>query len=160
MIEAACPGAEVVGLDADPDVLAIAAAKAREAGSAVRFVHGYADDPPDAAPIGPGGFDKVVSSLFFHHLTRERKRAALAHARRLLRPGGELHVADWGRAQNRPMRLMFYFTQLLDGFAATSDNVAGLLPTLVREAGFAAVEEAHREMTIAGTLSFYQAEKT
>ena len=77
--------------------------------------------------------------------------------RELLKPGGELHIADWGKAQNRLMRLAFLGVQLLDGFDSTADNVRGRLVPLLEEAGFSAVEETHHEMTVFGTLSLYRA---
>jgi hypothetical protein len=99
----------------------------------------------------------VVSSLVFHHLTTENKRRTLRKIRAWLRRGGELHVADWGRAQDLLMRLAFLPIQLLDGFETTSDNVRGRLLPLMREAGFEEVAETHRERTIFGTLSLYRA---
>jgi hypothetical protein len=83
----------------------------------------------------------------------------LTRAHALLKPGGQLHIADWGQAQNLGMRLAFLGVQLLDGFATTNDNVRyGLVPFL-EAAGFAQVRETHREMTIFGTLSLYRAER-
>lgn len=55
------------------------------------------------------------------------------------------------------MRVAFLAIQLLDGFGTTADNVRGLLPTLMEEAGLRDVEETHREMTVFGTLSLYKA---
>jgi hypothetical protein len=54
------------------------------------------------------------------------------------------------------MRVAFLAIQLLDGFATTADNVRGLRPTYMTEAGFRSVEETHREMTVFGTLSLYR----
>jgi SAM-dependent methyltransferase len=153
MAKRACPGARVVGLDGDPAVLAQARAKVAAAGVDVELREGLAFAPPFA----PGSFDRVLSSLVLHHLTTEQKRRTLAAVRDLLVPGGELHVADWGRAQNALMRLAFLGVQLLDGLATTADNVAGRLPGLMEEAGFAAVVETHREMTLFGTLGLYRA---
>jgi SAM-dependent methyltransferase len=110
-----------------------------------------------ALPFETGSFDRVVSSLVFHHLSTEQKQQTLAGIRRVLRPGGELHVADWGAAQNVLMRIAFLGVQLLDGFASTADNVAGRLVPLMREAGFLAVEQTHAEMTLFGTLALYRA---
>jgi len=58
-----------------------------------------------APPFAPSSFDRVVSSLVFHHLTSENKRRTLVKVRELLRPGGELHIADWGRPHNALMRV-------------------------------------------------------
>jgi ubiquinone/menaquinone biosynthesis C-methylase UbiE len=153
MLKRACPQATVVGLDGDGDVLAIARRKVAAAGVAVALHQGMAFAPPFAA----GTFDRVVSSLLLHHLTPADKRRTLACACALLRPGGELHVADWGAAQNLLMRIAFLGVQLFDGFASTAENVAGRLVPLMEEAGFTGAGETHREMTLFGTLSFYRA---
>ena len=69
----------------------------------------------------------------------------------------QLHIADWGKAQNLLMRLAFLSIQFLDGFATTTDNVNGLLPQLIDSAGFIKVSETFSYMTVYGTLSLYQA---
>ena len=149
------PDARVVGLDGDPKVLSIAARKAAAAGVKLRFDVGlsFALSYPDAS------FDRVLSSLLFHHLTRSDKRRTIAEIRRVLKPGGQLHVADWGRPSSFLMRILFYPIQVLDGFDSTRDNVHGLLPSLFEEGGFANVS-LHRELrTIFGTLALYSARK-
>jgi hypothetical protein len=45
--------------------------------------------------------------------------------------GGQLHIADWGRAPDPLMRAAFFALQLVDGFAGTRDHVAGRLPKLI-----------------------------
>lgn len=154
MLEAAQPEARVVGIDGDPDVLALARGKVTTAGSRVSLVEGVAR----ALPFPAGAFDRVVSSLVFHHLSRDDKRRALAEARRVLRPGGTLHILDWGKAQDPFMRLAYLSVQLLDGFATTADNVRGDLLPLMVEAGFSRAEETRRWRTAFGTLSLYRAE--
>jgi ubiquinone/menaquinone biosynthesis C-methylase UbiE len=144
-------GARVVGLDADAQVLALARGKARREGRELRLVRAFAT----AAPFAAGSFDRVVSSLVFHHLTTDEKRAALGQARRLLAPGGELHVADWGEARSVAQRLAFLPVQLLDGFETTADNVRGRLLPLMQEQGFE-VTETRRLATLFGTLSLYR----
>lgn len=153
MLAAACPDAEVIGLDGDARVLALARDKIGRAGLQIELREGMAFDPP----FPRGSFDRVVSSLVFHHLETADKRRTLARIFDLLRPGGELHIADWGRAGGPLMRIAFLSVQLLDGFRTTADNVRGRMPALITEAGFTAVEETHRERTIFGTLSIYRA---
>lgn len=154
-VKRACAGAEVVGVDADERMLAVARRKATGAGTAVEFVRGYAQ----SLPFPDAAFDRVVSSLFFHHLGPDAKRAALAEAYRVLTPGGELHVADWGRGGSVVSRVLFLAVRLLDGFANTADHAAGRLPTLLAAAGFAAVRAGDRFGTACGTLELYSAEK-
>lgn len=159
ILQQACPDATIIGLDVDPEVLAIAERKAAQAGARITFVQGRVDVPPTSPVLERESFDKMVSSLVFHHLGREQKRRALAQTAGLMRPGEEMHVADWGRPQNALMRLLFYPVQLLDGFANTSDHVKGRLPDLMGEAGFADVRETRRWATVFGTLSFYKGVK-
>ena len=153
MLKRSCPEAEVIGLDGDPEILAIARAKIAASGLSIELHQGMAYAPP----FSPSFFDRVVSSLVFHHLAADDKRRTLAAMRRLLHPGGELHLADWGEAQNPLMRLAYLGVQLIDGFTSTSDNVRGLLIPMMKEAGFASVVETHHEMTLFGTLSLYRA---
>jgi ubiquinone/menaquinone biosynthesis C-methylase UbiE len=155
MVKQLHPGAGVVGVDADSKILALARSKAIRAGVGVRFEAGSAAD----LPFPGASFDRVLSSLMFHHLCREEKRAALAEARRVLRPGGELHIADWGRPHGPGMRALFLLVQLLDGFESTGDSVRGILPRLLGEAGLEAVEERRRLRTVFGTLALYSARR-
>ncbi len=155
MLKAACPDAEVAGLDGDREVLGVARSRAARLGLKVDFWEALATDPP----FGPDSFDRIVSSLLFHHLLPADKRRVLVKALGMLRPGGELHVADWGRPHGALMRGAFVAVQLLDGFPTTADSVAGLLPAYMSEAGFAPVSETDRQRTVFGTLAFYRAVK-
>lgn len=149
------PGLHLTGVDGDPAMLAQARAKAVGNAGLARFDEALAQ----SLPYADASFDCVMSSLFFHHLDRATKLAALGEACRVLRPGGALHVADWGRAANALMRIAFHGIQLLDGYANTADNVAGRLPQLMRDAGFVTATETGRHSTVFGTLSLYRAMK-
>lgn len=153
MLKRACPRAEIVGLDGDPEALAISRRKIEAAGLGIELRKGMSY----LLPFEDRSLDRVVSSLVFHHLTSENKRRTLTEIRRVLKTSGGLHVADWGGAQNLLMRIAFLGVQLFDGFATTSDNVEGRLIPMMEEAGFDGVEETHREMTLFGTLSLYRA---
>ncbi len=153
LLKQAVPTAHVVGLDADRAVLEIARKKAAEAEVEIEFHEALAWE----APFEPKSFERVVSSLVLHHLLDGDKLRTLQLVREWLRPDGELHIADWGKAQNALMRVAFLGVQLLDGFQTTTENVRrGLVPVL-RDAGFRSVAETHREMTLFGTLSLYRA---
>lgn len=152
-VKRTCPGAVVTGLDADRTVLARAARKVEGADDPVTLVEGRAD----SMPFGSGTFERVISSLFFHHLDRAAKLRVFREIHRLLVPGGELHVADWGRPGNAVMSAAFLSVQLLDGFSTTADHRHGLLPALMREAGFGEVEVTSNLNTPCGTLSLYRA---
>ncbi|MBD2307300.1 methyltransferase domain-containing protein [Chroococcidiopsis sp. FACHB-1243] len=150
------PEAEVVGLDGDPKVLEIAKTKAVKTGLKIALDRGMAFE----LPYPDRSFDRVLSSLVFHHLTRDNKVRTLKEVFRVLKPGGELHVADWGKPQNTLMRVAFLLVQMLDGFNTTADSVNGLLPELFSQAGFEDIQQTDRHMTLFGTLALYRARKT
>ncbi|WP_456425081.1 class I SAM-dependent methyltransferase [Rhodocaloribacter sp.] len=154
-IKQACPEAEVVGVDGDPEILSLAARKARRAGVSVRLDEAMSFD----LPYPEAHFDRVVSSLFFHHLSWTDKQRTAREVYRILRPGGQFHVADWGKAEHAGMRALFVFIQLLDGFGNTRDNVAGRLPELFEGAGFDEVAKTRTFSTLFGTMALYRAVK-
>ena len=143
------PEAEVVGVDGDAEMLARARAKAPN----VHFDEAMAQE----LPYDDASFDAVVTSLFLHHLTRDSKLAALAEVARVLRPGGELHVADWGPPSDPLMALAFTGIRLLDGFEPTRDNARGELPAIIESAGLTDARERGCLRTMFGTLAFYSA---
>jgi ubiquinone/menaquinone biosynthesis C-methylase UbiE len=149
------PGCDVTALDADAEMLDQARRKARRQGAAIRLVQGLAQDRhfPEAH------FDCVLSSLFFHHLDRLTKERTLLEVHRILRPGGRLHLVDWGKPANPVMAWTFRLVRILDGFDVTEDNVQGRLPALLRAAGFENVEVRGRMNTVFGTLEFLSAGK-
>lgn len=148
------PQLTVHGVDGDREMLGRAERKAAAAGVAVDFKYGMSD----ALPYEDGSFDVVVSSLFFHHLTRAGKASAFAEIKRVLSPSGELLLADWGRPQNVLMRVAFFPVRLLDGFTNTRDNVRGELSALIRAAGFARTAKLADIATPLGTISILTAE--
>ena len=154
-LKQACPGAEVVGVDGDRAVLARAGRKAQRAAVALQFAEALAY----ALPYPPARFDRVLSSLFFHHLSWEDKQRTAQEIFRVLRPGGQLHVADWGKAGNGAMRGLFLAIQLLDGFSNTRDNLEGRLIELFEDAGFAEVAQRQSFSTLFGTMALYSARK-
>ena len=153
MLKATTPGATVIGIDPDEEALAIARAKADAAWLAICWERGFARD------IERRGVDAVVSSLMFHQVPMAEKRAGLSAMYASLRPGGRLVIADYGR-QRALMRLLFRVTiQRLDGVTDTQPNADGLLPTLVRDAGFGNVRELRPIYTVTGSITLIVADK-
>lgn len=152
LLKRAHPEAEVVGLDGDPKILDIARTKARTAGADITFNHGMAFQ----LPYSDDSFDRVLSSLVLHHLTTENKRLTLREVVRALRPGGELHAADFGKPHNAVAATVSLITRR---FEEASDNIEGVLPEMFRGVGFDQVEETDRYLTVMGTLSLYRGRK-
>ena len=142
------PKAKISAIDGDRAILGRARAKAKEAGVKVDFQRGLSNE----LPYDGRSFDVVVSTLFFHHLTDEAKADTAEEIRRVLRLGGRVLIADWGRPQDPLMRMAFLNIQLLDGFSNTSSNVAGKLPQFLRDAGLKRVSVVDRMRTPLGTI--------
>jgi 2-polyprenyl-3-methyl-5-hydroxy-6-metoxy-1,4-benzoquinol methylase len=149
------PRAKVTGIDADPEIIAIASRKARKAKVSVQFDQALSYHLPYPA----AQFDRVFSTMFFHHLAWQDKVRTTQEVFRVLKPGAELHLADWGRAANICMRGLFLTVQLLDGFINTQDHVQGKLITLFEQNGFVDVSQWQSFNTIYGTIAVYRATK-
>lgn len=146
------PSASLAGIDIDPKVLARARSKvgcdaALELATAT------------AIPFDSGAFDIVLSSLAFHHLMRDEKAQAMREILRVLRPGGEFHLGDFGPPHGRWMRIASLLTEKI-GREHVDDNYAGLLPPMLTDAGFPVVEETARFASIFGTLRTLRAVKS
>ncbi|HRQ65819.1 MAG TPA: class I SAM-dependent methyltransferase [Xanthomonadaceae bacterium] len=149
------PGAKVFGVDVDRQILALAHRKAQKRGVEIVIDQGLSTE----LPYESESFDRVLSSLFFHHLSREDKVRTAREVYRVLKPRGEFHIADWGKPQNSVMRTVFWLVQLLDGLENTRDHVQGLLPSRVAEGGFKCVRQQEEIATAIGTMTLYVAEK-
>jgi ubiquinone/menaquinone biosynthesis C-methylase UbiE len=150
------PGAQIVGLDPDPEVLAVARRKA-DADTAVQWRVGMGDALVES--LGASSVDTVVSSLVLHQCPLPMKRAVLASMFAVLKPGGRLVIADYGLQRTALMRLAFRIVQLADGKVDTQPNADGVLLVLMSEAGFSDVREAEVVSTVTGSISVYVARK-
>lgn len=151
LLKKSCPSASIIGLDIDPNIRQLAIEKITKAGLSIQLdlYNGT------TFPYADHSFDKVVSSLVFHQLTKAQKLNCLKEIYRVLKPNGEIHIGDWGKAANGFMRTAFVVVQLLDGFSTTSDNVKGRLPHFLKKVGFSQVAEVEALNTLLGTFSFY-----
>jgi ubiquinone/menaquinone biosynthesis C-methylase UbiE len=144
------PEAEVVGLDPDPKALARARRKAEAAGTGIRFDEGFANK----LPYPDASLDRVFSSLMFHHLEREAKLAMLRELRRVIAPGGSLHLLDFGPPRSRLARALAH---VFHGGDELRDNVEGKIPVFMTDAGFEGADEVGHRTTIFGGLSYWRA---
>ena len=150
MIKHAQPDANIIGLDGDPQVLDIARSKSR--GLDIQWDEGLASSLPYQDSV----FDRVITSLVIHHLNTDDKRRAFQEIYRVLKPQGELHVLDFGVPYST---LTHFVTTYMRHLEEVADNFDGLIPHLIKDAGFKAVIETAHFVTIFGPLSLWQAVK-
>ncbi|HEU4978978.1 MAG TPA: class I SAM-dependent methyltransferase [Solirubrobacteraceae bacterium] len=150
-IATARPDARVIAVDGDPRALALA--RRKEGAELVEWREGLAG----ALDLAGGSTDTALMSLLLHHLDRDAKLAALRDVRRVLRPGGALQVADWGRPQDPLMLAAAGALQIVDTAAGIRDHLAGRVPQLIRDAGFTRVERYARLRTGWGGLELLEA---
>lgn len=150
MIKRLHPKVEVIGLDPDPRALARAKRKADRAGVSVRFDQGFAD----ALGYPDRRFDRVFSSMMFHHLEAHEQQGMLLEIRRVLQPGGRLELLDFeGPDSDRHGRL----SRLFHSHRRLRGNSPDRIVTLLARAGFADGRLIQSRRTLFGRIGFFQA---
>ncbi len=95
LMQKSAPNAGVNGVDGDLEILRLATSKASDERLRLKVTTGMAW----ALPYQGDCFGRVLTTLVLHHLNRENKQRALGEAHRVLRAGGQLHIADWQATQ-------------------------------------------------------------
>src|SRR5215211_4193413 len=121
MAKQAQPDAEVAGLDADPDMLKVAKFKSAQMNVPVKFDLGFANK----LPYPDASFDRVLSSIMIHHLKTPDKIQTAQEVYRVLKPGGQLHIIDFGKPVTSYGKILGRF---LHKFEEANDNIDGKLP--------------------------------
>ena len=144
------PDVLVVGLDPDAKALARARRKAHRESLAIQFDRGFAE----RLPYPDQSFDRVFSAFMFHHLDTKDQLETLREARRVLMPGGSLHLLDIGGDRDRS-----------DGFLARLShhserlgrNFGGRIQVLMLDAGFSDPTEVDHRVSKLGRFAFFRA---
>jgi ubiquinone/menaquinone biosynthesis C-methylase UbiE len=145
------PGAEVTGLDADPDMLKVARYKSSQLNVPVKFDVGFTN----RLPYPDESFDRVLSSIMIHHLKTPDKVTTAREVHRVLKPGGQLHVIDFGKPYTWYGKMLGPF---LHRFEEANDNIEGRLPEIFGAPGLKTEIVGHF-WTFFGDLDFLRGEK-
>jgi len=148
--ESAGKAGSAMGIDPGADMIRVAREKARRTVNAAEFKVAAVEQ----LPFAEAQFDVVLASLMLHHLPPATRRAGLAEVHRVLKPGGRLVVADFQQPTNLAWWLVLWPFLMMPSVA---DNLRGLLPNQIREAGFSRIEiRGYR----AGLITFLTAVKS
>jgi ubiquinone/menaquinone biosynthesis C-methylase UbiE len=152
MIKNRHPDAKVHGLDGDSKALGIARRKAEAADVEIFLDKGLSYD----LPYPNDAFDRVLSSLVFHHLTHQRKVETLHEVRRILKPGGALFTVDFGKPATA---IGAALVKLVHHAEHIRDHIEGDLVRIMHRAGLVGAEQFGRQRVLLAGLSFYRASK-
>lgn len=137
-------GAQVTGVDINPDMLAVARAKLDGRGGQVELVEMAAVEIRERLPAA--SFDVVAATLVLSEMSPEEQAYVLEAAHDVLRPGGRIVVADEVRPNSLGGRLAHALVRwplavLTYAVTQTSTSTVRDLVGVVRAAGFHIVEE-------------------
>lgn len=150
MIKEEHPSVDVVGVDPDPRALARARRKADRASVSIRFDQGYAD----ALGYPDRRFDRVFSSMMFHHLEPAEQEGMLREIKRVLKPGGRLELLDFEGSdspRHGGLSRLFHSHHRLQG------NAPDRVVTLMTRAGFEDARMLDSRRRPFGRVAFFQA---
>jgi ubiquinone/menaquinone biosynthesis C-methylase UbiE len=129
MLKKQFPAVEVAGVDPDEKALRRAKTKATRAGVSLQLDQGFADE----LPYGDSSFDRVLSSLMFHHLEEQDREKMLREAQRVLKPAGSFHLVDFAGGDDAKQG---FLACLLHSPDQLKDNSAERITQLLTAAGF------------------------
>ena len=145
------PSAEVAGLDADPQMLKVAKYKSNQLNAPVKFNTGFTNK----LPYPDASFDRVLSSIMIHHLKTPDKWQTGREVFRVLKPGGQLHIIDFGKPYTWYGKMLSPF---LHKFEEANDNIDGKLPEIFGAPGLKTEIVGHF-WTFFGDLAFLKGQK-
>lgn len=124
------PSGSVYGIDASPEMIARARAKAIKRHVKVEFGNAAAE----VLPFPDARFDVILSTIMLHHLPRKVRQQAAREIRRVLMPGGRAVIVDFQDSGKRN-GLIQHFRRHRHGHVKIGDML-----TLLTEAGLEIVQ--------------------
>lgn len=109
-------------------------------------------------PFANAIFDRVFCHKL-SHMPTERKAQLLRQVYRVMRPSGELHMADWVTRAEISMEMCYSSVQVSDRRRGNEEIEREILHNLIRGVGFVGTHETQTFGTFSGRLSLLKARK-
>jgi ubiquinone/menaquinone biosynthesis C-methylase UbiE len=145
------PDAYVVGIDPDPKALALAHRKAERSGLPIQFDPGFSEE----LPYPDAFFVRVLSAFMLHHIRPDAQLLAVREAWRVLKPGGALHLVDFGEAQHCGGGIHGFLARIMHSRHGSS--LQHMVLSLMQDAGFTDSRRLADQSTILGQIVYYMA---
>jgi ubiquinone/menaquinone biosynthesis C-methylase UbiE len=116
----------------------------------IRFDRGFSD----ALGYPDGAFDRVFSSMMFHHVDKRDKDQTLREIRRVLAPDGRLELLDFAGPHAHAHGVL---GRLIHSHHHLTDNDEDRMLARMARAEFREPKKIRDHSTLFGTISFYQA---
>lgn len=126
------PQSTLIGVDPDHNAVTIARKKLAPVASRVQLHEISAE----RLPFPDESIDLAVTTLVFHHLSRQAKRESMKEIYRVLKPNGRFLLVDFGKPMSSLSRILLYIGSFIDGRDNMKANLEGLLPMYLTETGF------------------------
>lgn len=107
-------------------------------------------------PYCEASFDRVLSSLALHHLSRDDRQRALIEIKRILAPGGELHVMDFSSGHMQHGHPQGHFRR---SATETAHHPSISLEQAMVETGFSMVRKSGETNSVMGKIEYLSAVK-
>ena len=116
----------------------------------IQFDQGFSDE----LPYSDSSFDRVFSSFMLHHLHAGEKERTLREVRRVLIPGGSLHLLDFGGPESGQKG---FLARLFHTGNSLKDSSDSRIIALMSQAGLANPEVVRHGVMLFGKIAYYQA---
>lgn len=120
----------VSAIDASPEMIARARAKAARAGLQIRLLNATAQE----LPFADSAFDLALCTMMLHHLAPGARRRLAGELQRVVRPGGRVLLVDFSKPDARGRRMGGHLGGR-HGHVAPAE-----MAQLLQDAGFHALE--------------------
>src|SRR5262245_41858034 len=144
------PGVDVVGIDPDPKALTRARRKAERTAVSIQLDQGFSDELPYPDTFFARGF----ISINVHPLQAGEKEKTLREVRRVLKPGGSLHLLDFGGTESRHHGVL---ARLFHSSHSLKDNSESRIIALMSQAGLVNPKMVGSRALLLGKIIYYQA---